>query len=92
MFNGKVPLLCEIIILLITFLVLTPILVSANFFSDVDLEWGGDRKKILDGGRLLQLTVATTSGSGFKSKNQYMFGIIDLQTKVVPDVRIIMLE
>lgn len=92
MFNVKVPLLCEIIILLITFLVLTPILVSANFFSDVDLEWGGDRAKILDGGRLLQLTVDTTSGSGFKSKNQYMFGIIDLQTKVVPDVRIIMLE
>uniref|UniRef100_F6GXD5 Xyloglucan endotransglucosylase/hydrolase n=1 Tax=Vitis vinifera TaxID=29760 RepID=F6GXD5_VITVI len=40
--------------------------------------------KILDNGQLLTLSLDKTSGSGFQSKNEYMFGKIDMQLKLVP--------
>ncbi|GAB2284883.1 Probable xyloglucan endotransglucosylase/hydrolase protein 23 [Dionaea muscipula] len=58
---------------------------AANFYQDFDITWGGDgRAKILDNGRLLTLTLDRASGSGFQSKNEYLFGKIDMQLKLVP--------
>ncbi|XP_057818983.2 xyloglucan endotransglucosylase protein 1 [Cryptomeria japonica] len=59
-------------------------LVSANFYNDFDISWGNDRAKILDNGQRLQLTLDQSSGSGFQSKNEYLFGKIDMQIKLVP--------
>ncbi|KAJ0082957.1 hypothetical protein Patl1_10296 [Pistacia atlantica] len=54
-----------------------------NFYQDVDLTWGDYRAKILDGGKSLSLTLDKTSGSGFRSKREYLFGRIDMELKLV---------
>ncbi|KAF8369264.1 hypothetical protein HHK36_032728 [Tetracentron sinense] len=58
--------------------------VSADFSSGVDLTWGGERAKVSENGRLLQLSLDKVSGAGFQSKQEYLFGKIDMQIKVVP--------
>ncbi|XP_068336464.1 xyloglucan endotransglucosylase protein 7-like [Pyrus communis] len=45
--------------------------------SYVPLSW------ILDGGKFLTLNLDQVSGSGFRSKNEYLFGRIDMQIKLV---------
>ncbi|KAF9679806.1 hypothetical protein SADUNF_Sadunf06G0053400 [Salix dunnii] len=57
---------------------------AANLNQDFDITWGDGRAKILQNGQLLTLSLDKTSGSGFKSKNQYLFGKIDMQLKLVP--------
>ncbi|GLJ23344.1 hypothetical protein SUGI_0441740 [Cryptomeria japonica] len=57
---------------------------SANFYSDFEINWGNDHAKILDNGEQWQLTLNQSSGSGFKSKNEYLFAKLDMQIKLVP--------
>lgn len=57
---------------------------AGSFFQDFELTWGGGRAKILENGQLLTLTLDKASGSGFRSKNEYLFGKIDMQLKLVP--------
>ncbi|PKI55674.1 hypothetical protein CRG98_023890 [Punica granatum] len=57
---------------------------AGNFYQDFDITWGDQRAKILNGGRDLTLSLDRASGSGFKSKNEYLFGRIDVQIKLVP--------
>ncbi|CAN6573864.1 unnamed protein product [Malus baccata var. baccata] len=57
---------------------------AGNFYQDFDVTFGDGRAKILDGGKLLTLNLDQVSGSGFKSKNEYLFGRIDMQIKLVP--------
>lgn len=58
---------------------------NANFYQDFDITWGGNgRANILNNGQLLTLSLDRASGSGFRSKNQYLFGKIDMQIKLVP--------
>ncbi|XP_022878863.1 xyloglucan endotransglucosylase/hydrolase 2-like [Olea europaea var. sylvestris] len=54
-----------------------------NFYQDFDLTWGGNRAKIFNGGQLLSLSLDKTSGSGFQSRKEYLFGRIDVQLKLV---------
>ncbi|PQQ00737.1 uncharacterized protein Pyn_10115 [Prunus yedoensis var. nudiflora] len=56
---------------------------AGNFYQDFDITFGGERAKILNGGQLLTLNLDKFSGSGFKSKNEYLFGRIDMQIKLV---------
>ena len=56
---------------------------GGNFFQDLDVTWGDQRAKILNGGQLLTLSLDKDSGSGFRSKNEYLFGRIDMQIKLV---------
>ena len=56
---------------------------AGSFYQDFDLTWGGDRAKIFNGGQLLSLSLDKVSGSGFKSKKEYLFGRIDMQLKLV---------
>ncbi|XP_010023598.2 xyloglucan endotransglucosylase/hydrolase 2 [Eucalyptus grandis] len=57
---------------------------AGNFYQDFDLTWGGsDRAKIFSGGQLLSLSLDRVSGSGFRSKKEYLFGRIDMQLKLV---------
>ncbi|KAB1204217.1 putative xyloglucan endotransglucosylase/hydrolase protein 23 [Morella rubra] len=57
---------------------------ASNFYQDFDVTWGDGRGKILNSGQLLTLSLDKASGSGFQSKNEYMFGKIDMQLKLVP--------
>jgi len=57
---------------------------AANLNQEFDIMWGDGRGKILDNGQLLTLTLDRTSGSGFQSRHEYLFGKIDMQLKLVP--------
>lgn len=57
---------------------------AGNFSQYFDITWGDGRAKILENDQLLTLSLDKTSGSGFRSKNQYLFGSIDMQLKLVP--------
>ncbi|KAK8656119.1 hypothetical protein V6N13_108678 [Hibiscus sabdariffa] len=57
---------------------------ASNFYQDFDITWGDGRGKILNNGQVLSLSLDKASGSGFQSKNEYLFGKIDMQLKLVP--------
>ncbi|MQL82267.1 hypothetical protein Taro_014734 [Colocasia esculenta] len=57
---------------------------AANFYQEIDITWGGGRGQILENGQLLTLSLDRSSGSGFQSKKEYLFGKIDMQLKLVP--------
>lgn len=57
---------------------------AANFYQDFDVTWGDGRGKVKNNGQLLSLSLDKSSGSGFQSKNEYLFGKIDMQIKLVP--------
>ncbi|KAG5563713.1 hypothetical protein RHGRI_000048 [Rhododendron griersonianum] len=72
------------ILLLVSILICSIVATSAaNFYQDFDITWGDGRAKILNNGDLLTLSLDKTSGSGFQSKSQYLFGKIDMQLKLV---------
>ncbi|XP_011043991.1 PREDICTED: xyloglucan endotransglucosylase/hydrolase protein 22-like [Populus euphratica] len=58
--------------------------IASKFNQEFDISWGNGRGKILNNGDLLTLSLDKTSGSGFQSKNEYLFGKIDMQLKLVP--------
>ena len=57
---------------------------ASNFYQDFDITWGDGRGKIVNNGEVLTLSLDKASGSGFQSKNEYLFGQIDMQLKLVP--------
>lgn len=57
---------------------------AGNFYQDIDIIWGGDRSKILYNGDVLSVSLDKISGSGFQSKNEYLYAKIDMQIKLVP--------
>ncbi|XP_010046990.2 probable xyloglucan endotransglucosylase/hydrolase protein 23 [Eucalyptus grandis] len=57
---------------------------AGNFYQDFDVTFGDGRVKVLDNGQLVTLSLDKASGSGFKSKNQYLYGKFDTQIKLVP--------
>ncbi|XP_021743523.1 probable xyloglucan endotransglucosylase/hydrolase protein 23 [Chenopodium quinoa] len=59
-------------------------LCAGNFNQDFDITFGDGRAKIVNNGQLLTLSLDKASGSGFRSKNEYLFGKIDLKIKLVP--------
>ncbi|KAM0989452.1 hypothetical protein ACFX15_012873 [Malus domestica] len=70
---------------------LTPLAISSlifasagNFNQEFEITWGDGRAKILNNGELLTLSLDIVSGSAFESKNEYLFGKIDMQIKLVP--------
>ncbi|CAB4273903.1 unnamed protein product [Prunus armeniaca] len=72
------------VMLFLSFFVSSMMAASAgNFYQDFDVTFGDERAKILNGGQLLTLNLDKFSGSGFKSKNEYLLGRIDMQIKLV---------
>jgi len=63
---------------------LAAVVSAGSFYQDVDITWGDGRGKILNNGQLLTLSLDKASGSGFQTKDEYMFGKIDMQIKLVP--------
>ncbi|KZV33973.1 putative xyloglucan endotransglucosylase/hydrolase protein 23-like [Dorcoceras hygrometricum] len=74
----------SLVVFLWSFLSISAVGICSNYYQDFDISWGQGRANILDGGELLTLSLDNYSGSGFQSKNHYMFGIIDMQLKLVP--------
>lgn len=68
---------------LLVFLVTLSTSFAGNLNQEFDLTWGGNRGKMFNGGELLSLSLDKTSGSGFQSKKEYLFGRIDMQLKLV---------
>ncbi|CAL5376632.1 unnamed protein product [Camellia sinensis] len=59
------------------------VVLASNFYQDFDITWGDGRAQILNNGELLTLSLDKPSGSSFQSKNEYLFGKIDMQLKLV---------
>lgn len=57
---------------------------AGNLNQELQITWGEGRAKILNNNELLILSLDRISGSGFQSKNEYLFGKIDMQLKLVP--------
>ncbi|XP_012074092.1 xyloglucan endotransglucosylase/hydrolase protein 22 [Jatropha curcas] len=57
---------------------------ASKIYNDIDITWGDGRGQILNNGELLTLSLDRTSGSGFQSKNEYLFGKIDMEIKLIP--------
>ncbi|PON97946.1 Xyloglucan endotransglucosylase/hydrolase [Trema orientale] len=57
---------------------------AGDLNRDFQITWGDGRAKIVNNGELLTLSLDKASGSGFQSKNEYLFGQIDMQLKLVP--------
>uniref|UniRef100_A0A251UN48 Xyloglucan endotransglucosylase/hydrolase n=1 Tax=Helianthus annuus TaxID=4232 RepID=A0A251UN48_HELAN len=55
----------------------------ADFNNEFDITWGDGRGKVINRD-LLTLSLDKASGSGFESRNEYLFGKIDMQLKLVP--------
>lgn len=78
--------LCYSLLIIASSLVVVVVVASAdgNLGRDFDITWGDGRGKVLNNGKQLTLSLDKTSGSGFQSKNEYLFGKIDMQLKLVP--------
>ncbi|KAL3502893.1 hypothetical protein ACH5RR_037342 [Cinchona calisaya] len=57
---------------------------AGNFHQHININWGEEKAQILDRGQLVTLTLDQYSGSGFQSKDEYLFGRADMQLKLVP--------
>ena len=57
---------------------------AGNFYRDRDITWGDGRGKILNNGQMLTLSLDKAACSGFQPKNEFPFGRIDMQLKLVP--------
>ncbi|XP_038889745.1 probable xyloglucan endotransglucosylase/hydrolase protein 23 [Benincasa hispida] len=69
------------VVLVVCLLVLAS---AGDLNQELEITWGGDQAKLLNGGKVLTLSLDKSSGSGFQSRNQYLFGKIDMQIKLVP--------
>nr|POF05203.1 putative xyloglucan endotransglucosylase/hydrolase protein 23 [Quercus suber] len=80
MTSSSVPLILLVPLVLGSMMVAS----AGNLNQDFDITWGDGRANIVNNGELLTLSLDKTSGSGFQSKNEYLFGKIDMQLKLVP--------
>ena len=56
---------------------------ASDLNQDFQITWGDGRAKIVNNGELLTLSLDKASGSGFESNNEYLYGQIDMQLKLV---------
>ncbi|WCJ42369.1 Xyloglucan endotransglucosylase/hydrolase family protein [Euphorbia peplus] len=77
---------CQPIFLIMASVILASLMVTfgGNFYQDFDIIWGDGRAKILSNGNLITLSLDKVSGSGFQSKNEFLFGKFDIQLKLIP--------
>jgi xyloglucan:xyloglucosyl transferase len=56
-----------------------------GFAKDFNITWAPDHTALLDNDQILELKLDNTSGSAFRSINQFLFGNITMQIKLVPN-------
>ncbi|XP_028782962.1 probable xyloglucan endotransglucosylase/hydrolase protein 23 [Neltuma alba] len=78
-------------IIIIGFVAVCSLLVAVfgdgDLDRDLEITWGDGRARMVgdnNNEQILKLSLDRDSGSGFQSKNQYLFGKIDVQIKLVP--------
>lgn len=81
--HASNPILFLLLVSVAFFSSSTPSL-AGSFDQDFVVTWGDGRAKTLNNGKLLTLSLDKGSGSGVQSKNEYLFGRIDMQLKLVP--------
>ncbi|KAJ0030492.1 hypothetical protein Pint_14168 [Pistacia integerrima] len=77
--NLSMASMLQLVLLLGSLMVASAGSLNENF----DITWGDGRGKMINNGELLTLSLDKASGSGFQSKNEYLFGKIDMQLKLV---------
>lgn len=55
-----------------------------SFHQHININWGEERAQILEKGQLVTLTLDQFSGSGFQSKDEYLYARVEMQLKLVP--------
>ncbi|KAL6529504.1 hypothetical protein OROGR_015127 [Orobanche gracilis] len=81
--KPEAPAILALVLVLVVLLGCFTVPSAGNFLREAEISWGSDNGKIVDGGRGLSLTLNQYSGSGFQSKNEYLFGRFDMQIKLV---------
>ncbi|RDX61508.1 putative xyloglucan endotransglucosylase/hydrolase protein 16, partial [Mucuna pruriens] len=56
---------------------------EGDFYKDIDITWGEHGGVEILGSNFLMLSLDQSSGSGFRSKAEYLYGRIDMQLKLV---------
>ncbi|XP_078172574.1 putative xyloglucan endotransglucosylase/hydrolase protein 6 [Carex rostrata] len=56
----------------------------ATFLQDFQITWSDNHIKQLEGGRAIQLILDQSSGCGFASRKQYLFGHVSMKIKLIP--------
>ncbi|KAM2205138.1 hypothetical protein FF1_024447 [Malus domestica] len=69
---------------LITISLVAVVASADNFYQDFEVMFGDQLAKVLENGQLVTLSLDKSSGAGFKSKNEYLFGRFDMQIKLQP--------
>ncbi|KAJ0029827.1 hypothetical protein Pint_14180 [Pistacia integerrima] len=77
--NLSMASMLQLLLLLGSLMVASAGSLNENF----DITWGDGRGKMISNGELLTLSLDKASGSGFQSRNEYLFGKIDMQLKLV---------
>ncbi|XP_057547474.1 xyloglucan endotransglucosylase protein 1-like [Amaranthus tricolor] len=79
--NGNYMIM--LILLVLSFALSLTCVNGGNFYQDFEVTFGDGRVKRFGRGQLLTLSLDPVSGSGFRSKREYLFGRIDMQLKLV---------
>lgn len=79
-FATKQPMLLSLLLAIGFFVVAAS---AGSFYESFDITWGDGRANIFEDGQFLTCTLDKTSGSGFQSKKEYLFGKIDMKLKLV---------
>ncbi|GLJ20954.1 hypothetical protein SUGI_0382660 [Cryptomeria japonica] len=79
--GAKAGYICPLLLLFIYFLSQGE---CSTFNENYAISWGGDHVKLSNDGQTAQLLMDRVSGSGFASKNQYLFGSFNMKIKLVP--------
>lgn len=58
---------------------------AGNFSKEITITWGNGNGKVLNGGQVVSLSLDNSTGSGFESNDQFLFGRFDVQMKLVPN-------
>ncbi|WVZ26333.1 hypothetical protein V8G54_004877 [Vigna mungo] len=56
---------------------------EGNFYEDISITWGEQGGLKILGSNFLMLSLDQLSGSGFRSKAEYLYGRIDMQIKLL---------
>jgi len=59
------------------------VIAEDNFYEDIAITWGEHGGVKILGSNFLVLSLDQFSGSGFRSKAEYLYGRIDMQLKLV---------
>lgn len=79
--NGVLVIIVMVVALALS--TITSVNGGGNFEQDFEVTFGDGRVKKFWRGQLLTLSLDKVSGSGFRSKREYLFGRIDMQLKLV---------